>query len=90
MSDRKWVTEPDEYVCTLSEELQTMAEEELREDKHSRQTALASMREWIKQNPRIKNCRMGKPHRPHLKPQLTCEFQMRVSFCDSCASKNSA
>ncbi|CAH1366969.1 hypothetical protein MTP99_008214 [Tenebrio molitor] len=58
MSDRKWVTEPDEYVCTLSEELQTMAEEELREDKHSRQTALASMREWIKQNPRIKNCRM--------------------------------
>lgn len=60
MADRKWVTEPDEYVCTLSEDLQKITKEELREDQHTRETALASMREWIKQNPKIKNCRMGK------------------------------
>ncbi|XP_050316051.1 alpha-tocopherol transfer protein-like [Anthonomus grandis grandis] len=55
---RKWVTEPDNYVCTLSEEVQEIAREELREDTHSRESALESMREWIKQNPKIKNCRM--------------------------------
>lgn len=59
MSDRKWVTEPDEYVCTLSKETLAIAKEELREDETSRDSALASMREWIKQNPKIKNCRMG-------------------------------
>ncbi|RZC32955.1 alpha-tocopherol transfer protein-like [Asbolus verrucosus] len=58
MSVQQWVTAPDDYVCTLSEATQTMAQEELREDRHSRETALASMREWIRQNPRIKNCRM--------------------------------
>lgn len=59
MSENKWVTEPDEYVCTLSEETEVIAQEELREDPKSRAQALASMREWIKQNPRIANCRMG-------------------------------
>ncbi|CAG9864150.1 unnamed protein product [Phyllotreta striolata] len=58
MSDRKWVTDPDDYICTLSPETQKIAEEELREDDSSRRSALASMREWILQNPRIKNCRM--------------------------------
>lgn len=59
MEDRKWVTEEDDYICRLSEETQCIAKHELREDDHSRRTALESMREWIKQNPRIKNCRMG-------------------------------
>lgn len=63
MSDRKWVSEADEYVCTLSEETQAIAKEELREDRASRDSALASMREWIIQNPKIVNCRLGKqPH----------------------------
>lgn len=59
-TNRQWITEPDEYICTLSPEAQIVAKEELREDDHTRHTALASMREWIIQNPRIKNCRMGK------------------------------
>ncbi|KAJ8969733.1 hypothetical protein NQ317_006394 [Molorchus minor] len=58
MSDSRWVTPPDEYVCTLSEETQEIAKNELREDDNARKTALASMREWIRQNPRIKSCRM--------------------------------
>ncbi|XP_023027386.1 alpha-tocopherol transfer protein-like [Leptinotarsa decemlineata] len=58
MSDRKWITDLDDYECTLSAETQTIAKEELREDENSRQTALASMREWIMQNPKIKNVRM--------------------------------
>lgn len=60
MSERKWVTEADEYVCTLSEETQAIAKEELREDRCSRDSALASMRDWIIQNPKILNCRLGK------------------------------
>ncbi|KAL3275903.1 hypothetical protein HHI36_020638 [Cryptolaemus montrouzieri] len=58
MAERKWVTEENDYICTLSEETQRIAKEELREVEHSRKTALASMREWIKQNPKIKNCRL--------------------------------
>lgn len=58
-AEMKWVSEPDEdYVCPLSEETQEMAKEELREDNNARTQALASMREWIIQNPRIKNCRL--------------------------------
>lgn len=59
METRLWVTEPDEYVCKLSKETQEIAREELREDEYTRQSALASMREWIMQNPKIKNVRMG-------------------------------
>lgn len=59
MESRDWITHPDEYVCTLSEETQMIAKEELREDEYTRQTALASMREWITQNPKIRNVRMG-------------------------------
>lgn len=54
----KWVTEPDDYECTLSEETQAIAKEELREDKNTRDQALASIREWIMQNPKILNCRL--------------------------------
>ncbi|CAG9826419.1 unnamed protein product [Diabrotica balteata] len=58
MSVSKGLAEPDVYVCTLSPETQRIAKEELREDEHTRQTALASMREWIMQNPKIKLCRL--------------------------------
>lgn len=58
-SDREWVTEPDVYNCGLTEELQKIAEEELREDPKERNTALESLREWIVQNPKILNCRLG-------------------------------
>ncbi|KAF2898347.1 hypothetical protein ILUMI_07831 [Ignelater luminosus] len=58
MSTRKWLTEPDEYVCTLPEETQRIAREELREDDNIRSQALASMRHWIMNNPRIVNCRL--------------------------------
>lgn len=61
MSNRKWVTEPDVYVCPLTKEAQDLAMCELREDDQSRDSALESMRDWIKQNPRIKNCRLGTP-----------------------------
>lgn len=60
MSSRKWLTEPDEYVCTLPEETQRIAREELREDESTRTQALASMRHWIMNNPRIVNCRLGR------------------------------
>lgn len=59
MSERTWVTEPDQYICTLSEETQKISLEELNEDPKIRDQSLESMREWVKQNPRILNCRMG-------------------------------
>ncbi|KAF7265331.1 alpha-tocopherol transfer protein-like [Rhynchophorus ferrugineus] len=58
MSDRKWVTEPDVYVCPLSVETQEIARQELREDERTRNSALECLREWIRQNPKIKNCRL--------------------------------
>lgn len=66
MESRNWVTEPDDYVCTLSKETQQIAKDELREDEYTRQSALASMREWIMQNPKIKNVRMGIRRRLYL------------------------
>lgn len=59
MSERKWLTEPDEYVCTLSAETQQIAKDELREDNFTRNQALEAMRTWIVNNPRISNCRLG-------------------------------
>lgn len=55
----KWVTEPDDYECKLSEETQKIAKDELREDKNTRDQALEQVRNWIKMNVRIENCRMG-------------------------------
>ncbi|XP_015608055.1 alpha-tocopherol transfer protein-like [Cephus cinctus] len=54
----EWVTEEDEYVPPFSEETQKMAKEELREDKNTRDQALEQIRNWIKMNPRIENCRL--------------------------------
>lgn len=55
----EWVVNEDEYECTLSEDIQKMAKDELREDKNTRDQALEQMRNWIKMNPRILNCRLG-------------------------------
>ncbi|XP_011497998.1 PREDICTED: alpha-tocopherol transfer protein-like [Ceratosolen solmsi marchali] len=54
----EYVTEEDDYACTLSEDTQKMAKEELREDKNTRDQALEQVRNWIKLNPRIENSRM--------------------------------
>ncbi|XP_067013739.2 clavesin-2 [Anabrus simplex] len=58
MASRTWLTEPDEYECKLSLETQRIAKEELREDKATRDQALQQMRDWVKTNPRIVNCRL--------------------------------
>lgn len=55
----EWVTEGDDYECSLSTETQKLAKEELREDKNTRDQALEQIRNWIKLNPRIQNCRLG-------------------------------
>jgi len=53
----EWVV--DNYECTLSTETQKIAKVELREDKNIRDQDLEQMRNWIKMNPRIQNCRLG-------------------------------
>lgn len=54
----KSTTPVDEYKCTLSAELQKLAESELRETEEVRSHALTAMRDWILANPRIEKCRM--------------------------------
>jgi hypothetical protein len=54
-----WVSEEDEYVCPLSKDTQRVAEEELRETEVSREQSLTQTRDWIKNNPKITNCRLG-------------------------------
>lgn len=63
----EWVTEEDNYECKLSNETKILAKNELREDKNTRDQALEQMRSWIKLNPRIKNCRLGKEYLLSLK-----------------------
>lgn len=55
----EWVTDEDNYECNLSEEIQKIAKDELREDKNTRDQAVEQMRNWIKMNPRIQTCRLG-------------------------------
>lgn len=55
---QKWLTEADEYVCTLPPETLEIARMELREDELSRKQALDNMRGWILKNPRIESCRL--------------------------------
>lgn len=55
----EWVTAENAYECTLSKETQQISKEELREDKNTRDQALEQIRNWIKLNPRIQNCRLG-------------------------------
>ncbi|XP_032674442.1 alpha-tocopherol transfer protein-like [Odontomachus brunneus] len=54
----EWVVDEDKYECKLSKETQKIAKDELREDKNARDQALEQMRNWIKLNPRIQNCRL--------------------------------
>lgn len=54
----KSITPVDEYVCTLSEELQKQAQEELGETPEIRDRSLKEFRDWILNNPRIEKCRM--------------------------------
>lgn len=54
------LTEADEYKCTLSEETQSIAEEELRETESARSQAITALRSWVEQNPKFKAVRMGK------------------------------
>lgn len=59
MDTTGWLTQPNEYICELPEETQQIAKEELREDPSIRAQALVSLKDWILQNPRIANCRLG-------------------------------
>lgn len=59
VDERKWVTEADIYDCELPAETQEMAELELREVPKERNQALDSFRQWIMENPKILNCRLG-------------------------------
>jgi hypothetical protein len=56
----QWVRGADKYECSLPRETQLVALKELRETKHTRDEALGQMRDWIRKNPRIVNCRLGK------------------------------
>jgi hypothetical protein len=51
--------ECDEYICTLPSEYIKQAEVELNETEAIRRDALEELRNWIKNNPNIKSCRMG-------------------------------
>ncbi|XP_074100795.1 clavesin-1 [Cotesia typhae] len=46
-----------DYKCGLSEDLQTVAFEELREDENVRSQAMEQFRSWILKHPSIKRCR---------------------------------
>ena len=48
-----------QYVCTLSPELQKQAKDELNEDPARRQQDIETIRKWLKKQPHI-NARMGK------------------------------
>lgn len=54
----KSVTPVDEYVFTMSKELQDMAEVELRETDEIRSNAIRALREWAISNPRIVKIRL--------------------------------
>ncbi|XP_012279299.1 alpha-tocopherol transfer protein-like isoform X3 [Orussus abietinus] len=58
MGPVQWVSEEDKYEWYLSEDTKTIAKDELREDKNTRDQALEQVRNWIKMNPRIENCRL--------------------------------
>ena len=56
-----WVTETDEYdeEARLPAKVRALARAELREDATARRQALQQMRDWLRKNPRIVNCRLG-------------------------------
>lgn len=56
---KRHLTEPDDYRCPLPAETQRIAEDQLRETAHTRAQALASLRSWLDQNPKMIAMRMG-------------------------------
>ena len=46
------------YECTLSNELQQLAKDELRETEEVRQHAIKALRDWVLKNPRIEVTRL--------------------------------
>lgn len=56
----KGITDADEYVFKLSDDLKSLAEQELRETAATRDFALKALRDWIESNPRIAAARLGK------------------------------
>lgn len=59
-TEKRFLTEADEYQCPLSADTQKVAEDELRETENSRSQALAALRSWMEQNPKFMAIRMGK------------------------------
>lgn len=56
---KRHLTPADEYQCTLSEETQAIAEEQLRETDNARSQALEALRNWMEQHPKFLAVRMG-------------------------------
>lgn len=56
----KGITDADEYVFGLSDDLKQIAASELRESAATRDFALKALRDWIEANPRIASARLGK------------------------------
>ncbi|XP_070506862.1 alpha-tocopherol transfer protein-like [Chironomus tepperi] len=54
----KSITPVEEYVCTLSDDLQKIAENELRETDKLRIHSLKALRDWVMENQRIIKCRL--------------------------------
>ena len=50
------------YVCTLDEETQRVAREELFEDPKQRASQIQALRHWVKSQPHITRCRTGIRH----------------------------
>ncbi|CAH0703717.1 unnamed protein product [Spodoptera exigua] len=57
-TEKRFLTEADEYQCPLSADTQKVAEDELRETENSRSQALAALRSWMEQNPKFMAIRM--------------------------------
>ncbi|XP_052752424.1 alpha-tocopherol transfer protein-like [Galleria mellonella] len=55
---KRYVTQADEYKCSLSAETQAIAQEQLRETENSRSQALAALRNWLEQNPKFMAIRL--------------------------------
>lgn len=55
---KKSLTNMDEYKFSLSEELQALAKEELRETEEVRQNAIKALSDFVLKNPRIKVTRL--------------------------------
>ncbi|KAJ8737481.1 hypothetical protein PYW08_000076 [Mythimna loreyi] len=57
-TEKRFLTEADDYRCPLSADTQKIAEDELRETDNSRSQALTALRSWMEQNPKFSSIRM--------------------------------